>query len=95
MINNPGRGEACKYKNDPYLHNKVKEKFIKGSSINTDYYDIWGKNISMRDFYTMPNTKIVNNQMEFARFLFNMENSGNCKQNKPGKCYNSLGIGYY
>ena len=49
------------------------------SSIFIDHNDIWGKYISDRNFYIMPNTDIVNNQVEFANWCYSMNNSGKCK----------------
>ena len=38
---------------------------------------MWGKFISDRNYYTMPNTEIVNDQTGFAKWCFG--NSGECK----------------
>lgn len=42
-----------------------------------DPADLWGRFISDRNFYTMPNSKIVNDQKEFAEWLYG--DSGLCK----------------
>lgn len=39
--------------------------------------DIYEKNINFRDFYTLPVTKVVNEQDKFAKFL--LGSSGDCK----------------
>ena len=72
LIDNPNRPPACDYESSK---NEIRREFK--SNLHTDINDIWGKNISDRNFYTMPNTKIVNDQMEFARWKFG--NSGDCK----------------
>lgn len=51
---------------------KIKESF--NGLLPEDYYQ---KNINFRDFYTLPVTKVVNDQTEFAKFL--LGKSGECK----------------
>jgi len=65
---------ACNYDD---VKNDIRKQFR--SILYTDLTDIWGKYISDRNFYTMPNTSIVNNQVQFANWCYNMENSGLCK----------------
>lgn len=72
LIDNPDKKPACKYKD---VKDKVKNEFKK--NIFTDTYDIWGKNTSDRQFFTMPNTGIVNDQIGFAKWCFG--DSGSCK----------------
>ena len=59
--------------------NNEKIKKLFRQDLYTDANDIWGKNLNDRNFYTMPNTNIVNNQTEFAKWCYNIENSGQCK----------------
>ena len=59
------------------VKNDIKKKFR--SMVYTDLTDLWGKFISDRNFYTMPNTGLVNNQVEFAKWCFNIKDSGECK----------------
>ena len=59
------------------VKNDIRKQFR--SILHTDLTDIFGKYISDRNFYTMPNTSIVNNQVQFANWCYNMENSGLCK----------------
>lgn len=79
LINNPNRKNACNYVD-------VKEEINKSfnNSIDKDIpielidtAKIWGNFTSNRNFYTMPNTKIVNEQGEFAKWCFG--DSGACK----------------
>jgi hypothetical protein len=65
---------ACNYDD---VKNEIRQKFR--SMVYTDLTDLWGKYISDRNFYTMPNTGIVNNQVEFANWCYNMKDSGTCK----------------
>jgi hypothetical protein len=72
LIESPNRLPACDYE-------KVKDEMRKQfrSHLYSDSSDIWGKFISDRNFYTMPNTEIVNDQTGFAQWCFG--NSGQCK----------------
>jgi len=72
LIETPLRESACNYTD---VKNDVKKEFKK--HIFTDSYDIWGKNSSDRNFYTLPNTHIVNDQTGFAKWCFG--DSGRCK----------------
>lgn len=71
---NVEREEACDYED---VKEEMREEFKKG--IVPDPADLWGKNISDRQFFTMPWTQVVNNQTEFAKWLYG--NSGECKNN--------------
>lgn len=72
LIDNNNRPPACKYEDS-------KEEMRKDfrSHVHSDSNDMWGQYISDRQFYTMPNTNIVNDQMGFARACFG--ESGECK----------------
>ena len=76
LINN-NNNKACKYDD---VKNEIKQAFRK--DLFTDSSDIWGKYISDRNFYTMPNTDIINKQTEFAEWLYG--DNGKCKIN--GEC---------
>jgi hypothetical protein len=71
-IAHPNRLKACNYDD---VKNKMRSEFR--SHVYTDTNDIWGKFISDRNFYSMPNTEIVNDQTGFALWCFG--NSGQCK----------------
>lgn len=79
LIDNPDKKPACLY-SDENIKNKVKNEYNK--NIYIDKHDIWGKDTSDRHFFTMPNTGIVNNQTEFAKWCFG--NSGLCKTTGQG-----------
>ena len=72
LMDNNNRPKACDYEN---VKNDIRDNFR--SHIQTDLSDIWGRFISDRNYYTMPNTQIVNDQTEFAKWCFG--NSGECK----------------
>jgi hypothetical protein len=72
--NKSKRYPACSYED---VKVDMRNKFR--STINTDLTDVWGQYISDRNFYTMPNTDIVNNQVEFAKWCYSSIDSGECK----------------
>jgi hypothetical protein len=72
LLNNKIDKHSCNYDD---VKTDIRNNFRK--SIYTDSSDIWGQYISDRNFYTMPNTKLVNDQKELALWL--LGNSGECK----------------
>jgi hypothetical protein len=72
LITNSNRLAACKYDD---VKMEIRQKFK--SQLIADTNDIWGKHITDRNYYTMPNTSIVNDQTGFALWCFG--NSGQCK----------------
>jgi len=70
---NPKRNKACSI--DLNIRKDMRKKFLK--HIVPDQTDIWGQNISDRQFYTMPSTGIVNDQSGFANWLYG--SMGKCK----------------
>ena len=61
----------------PLVRDEMRKKFLK--RIVPDPADLWGQNISDRNFYTMPNTKVVNDQTDFANYCYGT--MGQCKAN--------------
>jgi len=78
---NPKRKKACKMTKQ--VNNYIDEYF------NEDLYksvdDIYSKNSSERQYYTMPSTEIPNNQDDFARWLYRDEEK-TCKEGNLLKC---------
>lgn len=72
LLTTSERPGACNYEN---VKKEIRQEFRNHTV--TDSSDIWGKYISDRNFYTMPNTEIVNDQVGFAEWCFG--NSGECK----------------
>jgi hypothetical protein len=71
------RQPACEYED---VKNEIRNEFKK--DIVPDPADLWGTNISDRNFFTMPWTQIINNQSGFANWLYG--NSGTCKNEGIG-----------
>lgn len=79
----PSRPGACA------LNGKVK-KDIKNrfdTNLYRDVDDIFHKKASDRQFYTMPNTKIPNDSVEYAKWLYG--SSKTCKEGDGIKCYDN------
>ena len=78
---NPKRKKACK------INNKVNEYI--DQYFNEDLYrsvdDIYNKNASERQYYTMPVTEIPNNQDKFAQWLYGNDEK-TCKEGNLLKC---------
>jgi hypothetical protein len=72
MKNNTDKPAACPYDK---VKNTMRDEFRK--DIVPDPADLWGQNISDRQFFTMPWTTVINNQTNFAKWLYG--NSGECK----------------
>ncbi len=64
---NPNKKPACNV-NDKHVKEEIQEKFEK--NLYRDSIDIWGRNNSQREYYTMPNTTIPNDQINFANWLY-------------------------
>jgi len=62
------------------VKNEMRTKFLK--KIVPDPTDLWGQNISDRNFYTMPSTRVVNDQTGFANWCYG--SMGQCKSNGKG-----------
>jgi hypothetical protein len=76
-MKNPNRKAACNYSN---VKQDIRNAYK--SNIHADALDIWGRNITDRQFYTMPSTTVVNDQTKFAEWVYKstFENGGNCKE---------------
>jgi hypothetical protein len=72
LIDNPNRSPACEYEK---VKDNIRTEFR--ASVYADSSDLWGRYINDRNFYTTPNTEIVNDQTGFAQWCFG--NSGECK----------------
>jgi hypothetical protein len=63
------RTEACKSWNNKKIKKNIKEKF--NNNLYRDVSDLYGKNNSQRQYYTMPSTTMPNKQTEFAKWCYN------------------------
>jgi len=78
---NPDRPEACPlYAGD--VSNRVNQNFKE--RVFKDVTDIWGKDYSAREFYTVPATTIPNKQGDFASWLYGT--GATCKEGNGLAC---------
>jgi hypothetical protein len=76
-MTNPERKSACKYED---VKPEIRKHFR--SKMHADQSDIFGRNITERNFYIMPNTRMINDQTEAAKWFFNIYEAGStCKEN--------------
>lgn len=68
--------------NDKSVREKVNTKFERGLARTKN--DLYKKNASDRQYYTMPSTTIPNNQEDFARWLYH----------NPNKTYKEANLGF-
>ena len=74
----PDRAPACEY---DFVKDDIRREFNDGLPRNVG--DVYERQNSQRQFYTMPNTRSLPDTKAFAEFLYG--NSGGCKQD-PSKC---------
>lgn len=69
---------ACNI-DDEYIDDSMKVNF--NHELFRDVDEIWERKNSQRQFYTVPNTTIPNNQTEFAKWLYKLPDESICKVN--------------
>lgn len=79
--NNINLPVACNV-NDSEINENIKVNF--NPNLFNNVSDVWERENSTRQFYTMPNTSIPNNQTEFALWLYSLPPSANCKEEQEG-----------
>jgi hypothetical protein len=72
LFDNPERNPGYGYYD---IKDEIRKEYR--GQLTSDPMDVWGKYINDRNFYTMPNTQIVNDQTGFAMSCFG--DSGMCK----------------
>jgi hypothetical protein len=72
ILYNDDKLKACDSKK---VKNNIKKEYRKHTY--PDANDVWGKNLSERYFYTMPNTGMINDQTGFAKWCYGIKE--NCK----------------
>jgi hypothetical protein len=82
IVDNPEKPEAC----NSAIHESVKEEVDKNFSerVFKNVADIYGKDYSAREFYTVPNTSVPNKQGEFANWLYGR--GATCKEGNAIQC---------
>jgi hypothetical protein len=78
----PDRPEACNISTNQNVKDLVKNNF--DERVFKDYTDIWGRQHSSREFYTVASTTIPNKQGEFAEWLYG--SAATCKEGNMALC---------
>lgn len=85
--------EPCSSYNNKGIQKVIEDNF--NDDLYMDVNDIFGKNNSQRQFYTVPGKSIPNNQKSFAEWLY--KTPPTCKEGNGLQCianqYSSLGEG--
>ena len=82
---NPDRPPACNVLNDKVQQN-IEDNF--NARLFRDVSDIYGKMSSQREFYTMPNTTIPNDQQAFAEWCYGV--GPTCKEGNGRQCLQNI-----
>tara|TARA_Y100000389_G_C17471316_1_gene531432 strand:- start:1137 stop:1760 length:624 start_codon:yes stop_codon:yes gene_type:complete len=83
ISNNPNKPDACNIEKVDMNSN-----FYEGVFRSTN--DIFDKESSLRQFYTVPSTSIPNKQKEFAEWLYNEGPS--CKEGNYDRCVKNINL---
>lgn len=70
------RAPACKSFDNKEIKEEIEDKF--NYNLYRDVGDLYGKNNSQREFYTMPSTEVIPDQTAFAKWAFYQ--GGTCKE---------------
>lgn len=62
------RPPACKSYDNEAIKQDIEDKF--NQNLYRDVGDLYSKNNSQREFYTMPSSRVVSDQTSFAKFLY-------------------------
>lgn len=85
ITDNPSRSNACKV-----ISPEVKETIDRNfnARVFRDVNDVFERDSSQREFYTMPNTRIPNDQETFAKWLYGTGKT--CKEGNGFQCWENL-----
>ena len=62
------RAPACKSYDNQKLKEEIEDKF--NYNLYRDVGDLYSKNNSQREYYTMPSTEVINDQTSFAKWCY-------------------------
>ena len=85
-VSNPQKDAAPIYYNNKVEKKKVNDNF--NSNLYKDIGDIFHNQSSQREFYTMPNTTIPNDQKSFAEWCY--KTGPSCKEGVGTSCNNNI-----
>tara|TARA_B110000977_G_C10964799_1_gene449996 strand:+ start:119 stop:784 length:666 start_codon:yes stop_codon:yes gene_type:complete len=85
--NKPPPPKSCPSYNNVGVQRRVEELF--NEDLYRDVNDIFGKNNSQRQFYTVPGNQVPNDQGSFAQWLYGTPPT--CKEGNKIACLNDMG----
>ena len=87
-VDRVAENEAELYNNDNYekVQDVIEDNF--SSNLFQDMTDIYNNRNSQRQYYTMPNTQIPNDQTSFAKWCYATPTT--CKEGNGLQCYDNL-----
>ena len=85
--NKPQAPKACPSYNNVGVQRRVEELF--NEDLYRDANDIFGKNNSQRQFYTVPGNQVPNDQGSFAQWLYGTPPT--CKEGNKLSCLSDMG----
>ncbi len=83
----PPPPKSCPSYNNVGVQRRVEELF--NEDLYRDVNDIFGKNNSQRQFYTVPGSQVPNNQGEFSQWLYGTPPT--CKEGNKIACLSDMG----
>ena len=86
--NNNNNIKACSYTNNEIVQENVNNFF--NNYVYKDINDIYEKNYSARQFYTVPATTIPNDRESYEKWLYDRPKT--CKENNGEQCSINIGI---
>lgn len=86
--NNNNNIKACSYTTNEIIEENVNNYFSK--NVFKDINDIYEKNYSARQFYTVPATTIPNDRESYEKWLYSRPKT--CKENNGEQCSINIGI---
>lgn len=85
ITENPDRPNAC-HVTTPEVQQAIDTNF--NARLFRDVNDVFNRDASQREFYTVPNTRIPNDQDAFAKWLYGT--GPTCKEGNGGQCWENL-----
>lgn len=85
--NKPPQPKSCPSYNNVGVQRRVEELF--NEDLYRDVSDVFGKNNSQRQFYTVPGNQVPNDQGAFAQWLYGRPKT--CKEGNSVACLSDLG----
>lgn len=83
------KDKACPSYNNVGVQHRIEELYNQG--VYRDFKDVFNKNTGERQFYTMPNTSVPNDQEGFSKWLYGKPRT--CKEGNSVACLSGLGVG--